>query len=104
MCAFTAGWSAVEIRSEAEIWRYTDAKHQETAVTVRPDTMKSILAVLVVVLAAACETPRRELVSDSASDNRVQTASGLIYEITDPVSGPVARRGDTVRIHETLSL
>jgi len=66
--------------------------------------MKTILAVLVVVLAAACDTPPRELISDSASDNRVHTASGLIYKTTDPGTGPVARPGDTVRIHETLTL
>jgi peptidylprolyl isomerase len=66
--------------------------------------MKTVSAVLIVALAAACETTARDRGSDSASDNRVHTASGLIYETMKPGTGRSARRGDTVRIHETLSL
>jgi FKBP-type peptidyl-prolyl cis-trans isomerase len=65
--------------------------------------MKIILAVLVVAL-AACQTRPRAVVSESVSDNRVRTASGLIYKTTAAGRGPMARRGDSVRIHETLSL
>ena len=66
--------------------------------------MKTVSAVLIVALAAACETPARDPGSDSAADNRVHTASGLIYETTKAGTGRAARRWDTVRIHETLSL
>ncbi len=66
--------------------------------------MKAVSAVLIVALAAACETTARDPGSDSAADTRVHTASGLIYETTNPGTGRAARRGDTVRIHETLSL
>ena len=66
--------------------------------------MKTVSAVLIVALAAACETTARDPDSDSAADNRVHTASGLSYETTNPGTGRAARRGDTVRIHETLSL
>jgi peptidylprolyl isomerase len=63
-----------------------------------------ISPVVIVMFALGCDTPSRESIGDSPSDTRVHTASGLIYKATAPGTGAVARRGDTVRIHETLSL
>lgn len=40
----------------------------------------------------------------SAAANQTKTASGLIYEIVVKGTGPIARPGDKLRIHETLSL
>jgi FKBP-type peptidyl-prolyl cis-trans isomerase len=36
--------------------------------------------------------------------NQIKTASGLVYEVVATGTGPAAQRGDTLRIHETLSL
>jgi FKBP-type peptidyl-prolyl cis-trans isomerase len=40
----------------------------------------------------------------SGAANRIKTESGLTYEIVTKGNGPAAARGDTVRVHETLSL
>jgi FKBP-type peptidyl-prolyl cis-trans isomerase len=42
--------------------------------------------------------------SGSAAENQTKTASGLIYQIVLKGTGPIAQRGDKLRIHETLSL
>jgi FKBP-type peptidyl-prolyl cis-trans isomerase len=39
-----------------------------------------------------------------SAPNQTKTKTGLIYETVAKGSGAIARRGDTVRIHETLSL
>ena len=43
-------------------------------------------------------------IGESAAANQTKTASGLIYEIVVKGTGPMAQRGDKLRIHETLSL
>ena len=40
----------------------------------------------------------------ASAANQTKTASGLIYEIIAKGGGETAQRGNTVRIHETLSL
>lgn len=51
--------------------------------------------VLVAVCIAAAGCP--------SSGDRITTASGLVYTVTAKGSGPVARAGQYVRIHETTS-
>jgi FKBP-type peptidyl-prolyl cis-trans isomerase len=40
----------------------------------------------------------------SAAAKQTRTASGLVYETVVKGTGPMAQRGDKLRIHETLSL
>jgi FKBP-type peptidyl-prolyl cis-trans isomerase len=93
------------LRAAADAERYTDAEHRVAAILPILDTMKTILAMLVAALvSAACDTRSHEAAGDSASNREIRTTSGLMYRTTHDGTGPVARRGDTVRIHETLSL
>ena len=61
------------------------------------------LSVLIALLVSSCVTRRRSHPIQPPS-NQVRTVSGLIYETTREGSGPVAMPGQTVRIHETLTL
>ncbi len=42
--------------------------------------------------------------ASAPAEGQVRTKSGLVYEIMARGTGPVAKRGHKVRIHETLSL
>jgi hypothetical protein len=47
---------------------------------------------------------RREGTVAAVPAGQVKTTSGLMYEIVVKGTGPIAKRGHTVRIHETLTL
>ena len=40
----------------------------------------------------------------AVAEGRVKTKSGLVYEVVTKGTGPITKTGQTVRIHETLSL
>ncbi len=53
---------------------------------------------------AANQTQADPAGDGSAAAKQTKTASGLIYETVAKGTGPMARPGDKLRIHETLSL
>src|SRR5688500_11702037 len=69
--------------------------------SLRPDAMKTVSAVLMVALAAACETSARDPGGDSAADNRVHTASGMsrLESLAGHKLGMVSFADDFVALH-----
>ena len=64
----------------------------------------SYLILPTLLLCAAC-TPRDESAREEApAAQTVTTASGLVYEVIETGSGPVAKAGDMALIHETTQL
>jgi FKBP-type peptidyl-prolyl cis-trans isomerase len=63
-----------------------------------------LTAALLVPCLLASQTQAPAVSGGPAASNQTKTASGLIYETVVKGTGPVARRGDKLRIHETLSL
>lgn len=53
---------------------------------------------------AACAAPDESGSETMPEPQTVTTASGLVYEVVEPGSGPVARAGDMALIHETTQL
>lgn len=47
---------------------------------------------------------RRERTAAAVPARQVKSKSGLVYEIVVKGTGPIAKSGQTVRIHETLTL
>ena len=59
--------------------------------------MRNVVPCVLVALGAAGVLPAGE----KPGSGPVTTASGLVYEVVHPGTGPVAAKGDTVLIHET---
>ena len=62
-----------------------------------------VLAALISPAPLLGQTPAPEPTAPAA-EGQVKTKSGLVYEIVAKGTGPAAKAGQTVRIHETLSL
>jgi hypothetical protein len=62
------------------------------------------IAIAVVLLGPTLEATQATSVSAGGSPSRTTTKTALAYETVVQGTGAVAKRGDTVRIHETLSL
>ena len=72
---------------------------------MRPYIDKSTALVLLVLLACAACVPPGESVGEAVPPaETVTTASGLIYEVIETGSGPIAKAGDLALIHETTQL
>ena len=71
-----------------------------------PMLCKGALVVLLVLFAlTACQAPPEPASSDAAPPvQAVTTASGLVYEVIETGTGPVAKAGDMALIHETTQL
>ena len=63
-----------------------------------------LLCPLLLLLCASCSPQGSPDTDHPDSPKQVQTNSGLAYEVVSEGSGPVAKPGQTVRIHETLTL
>jgi FKBP-type peptidyl-prolyl cis-trans isomerase len=63
-----------------------------------------LLPILVLLIFVPPVTPDAPATASVSSKKRVKTKSGLIYEVMVKGKGSPAKRGETVRIHETLSL
>ena len=66
-------------------------------------TAMIVLTVVINPVAHFWQTPEPATTA-AVADRQVKTESGLIYEIVAKGTGPTASAGQTVRIHETLSL
>ena len=67
--------------------------------------MRIRILVIVVLLAATTALRAHAQASDSAAPSPwIRTASGLEYHVVSEGTGPQVRTGDTVTIHEALSL
>jgi FKBP-type peptidyl-prolyl cis-trans isomerase len=62
------------------------------------------MLVLVAITSGALSVATQTSTPAPPSSGRITTASGLVYEIVAGGTGPTARAGNTVRIHERLSL
>ena len=60
--------------------------------------------VLCAVSATACLGHKVQVGRQLSSSQPVRTSSGFVYEIVTPGTGPVAKPGQTVFIHETLTV
>lgn len=63
-----------------------------------------LLSILVLLICVPPVTPGAPATASVSSKKRVKTKPGLIYEAMVKGKGRPAKRGQTVRIHETLSL
>ena len=72
---------------------------------MKPITLTAmiVLTVLIIPDAFLGQTPEPARTA-AVAERQVKTKSGLIYEIVAKGTGPAAKAGQTVRIHETLSL
>jgi FKBP-type peptidyl-prolyl cis-trans isomerase len=66
-------------------------------------TVLIVFAVLMIPLALLSQSPG-PATTVAPAEGQVKTRSGLVYEIVAKGTGPTAKRGHKVRIHETLSL
>ena len=70
--------------------------------------MQTISSIAVAVVLHVCTVPAHQAtappMSAAPTGAQTKTKSGLIYETVVKGTGAVAKSGDTVRIHETLSL
>ncbi len=64
----------------------------------------TILTMLILVTCASCVTHNKQVATKVISKKQVKTKSGLIYEVVKEGIGAIARPGQTVLIHETLTL
>lgn len=55
-------------------------------------------------LFTGCSQAEKPTVDQPSAPEKITTASGLIYEVVSPGSGPVAKAGDTAMIHEVTTL
>jgi len=64
--------------------------------------MKQIIAILALVMLAACATAQQEDTTMTTEETTlVTTESGLQYEIVQPGEGEPAQKGNTVEVHYT---
>jgi FKBP-type peptidyl-prolyl cis-trans isomerase len=63
-----------------------------------------VFAVVVTPSALLDQRPGPATTVGPVADGLIKTKSGLVYEIVAKGTGPVAKAGQTVRIHETLTL
>ena len=66
--------------------------------------IKILLVLFVLCSWVACTTPDESADDSEPTPQTVTTASGLIYEVVETGSGPVAKAGDLALIHETTRL
>jgi peptidylprolyl isomerase len=59
---------------------------------------------LAVAAASSCARPRQNTAQAAPAAKAVRTASGLVYEVIQAGSGAIAKPGNTVLIHETLTV
>ena len=72
---------------------------------MQPNSIRIIAPILLALLfCAACAAPDDAAPDAAPAPQTVTTASGLIYEVIETGSGPVAKAGDMALIHETTQL
>ena len=62
---------------------------------------RTSLVLLTLLACAACAVPDESSSEALSAPQPVTTASGLVYEVIETGSGPVAKAGDMALIHET---
>src|SRR5687767_14354935 len=62
------------------------------------------LAALAVIAAASCAKQVRSLPPIAPATKAVKTSSGLVYEVVQQGNGAIAKPGQTVLIHEILTV
>ena len=70
----------------------------------RSDSLGMMGLLLVLFICAACQAPQEPTIEVAPTAQTVTTASGLVYEVVETGTGPVAKAGDLALIHETTQL